>query len=376
MSRGHVTERSPGHWRLVVSDGFGPDGKRRQVVRTVRGSKRDAQQALTALLKERDDGRVADGRQPLSRYLESEWLPAVSKVSKCGRPLAPTTRQRYTDSVRHVSSVIGKVRLCDLRPAHVERVRDRLLSDGLGAETVSGVLRVLSQALSRAEARGLVGRNPAAPELVHRPVGERATFTVIDAALSQRILEAAAGQDPWDAAAHLALGLGLRREEVLGLPWEHVQEGVVRVRRTLTASGGELHFGPPKSKASKRDLPMPGFVAAALKRHRVAQGERALSLGLPRPELVVCNAIGAPFQPATFSRMWKEWATEQGFAGISLHGLRHGAATLLLAAGVPDAVAMRTMGHADTRILARYQDVVSELQRDAAVRMDRLLGEA
>lgn len=51
-----------------------------------------------------------------------------------------------------------------------------------------------------------------------------------------------------------------------------------------------------------------------------------------------------------------------------------GAATLLLAAGVSDTVAMRTMGHADTRILARYQDVVSELQRDAATRMDDLLG--
>lgn len=60
--------------------------------------------------------------------------------------------------------------------------------------------------------------------------------------------------------------------------------------------------------------------------------------------------------------------------GITFHGLRHGAATLLLAAGVPDAVAASVMGHADTRILARYQDVVSELQRDAATRMDQLLG--
>jgi integrase len=72
--------------------------------------------------------------------------------------------------------------------------------------------------------------------------------------------------------------------------------------------------------------------------------------------------------------MWKDWAGAHGFAGIQLHELRHGAATLLLAAGVPDTVAMRTMGHADTRILTRYQDVVSELQRDAAARMDELLG--
>jgi integrase len=373
--RGHLTERRPGFWRLVVSDGFDPDGRRRQIVRTVKGSKRDAQRALTGMLRDRDQGTLADGRQALERYLVDEWLPAVSAVSKRGRPLAPTTAQRYRDSVRHVSQIIGRVRLAELRPPHVEQVRDRLLADGLAPQTVSDVLRVLSQALSRAEARGLVGRNPADPKLVHRPTGTPTNFSVIDRTLAGRILQAATGHDPWDAAAHLALGLGLRREEVLGLRWEDVDDAV-HVRQALTAADGELHFGPPKSKAGRRDLPLPSFVAAALQRHRLAQAERLLPVGLPRPELVVCNAIGQPFQPASFSGMWRDFATANGFEGITFHTLRHGAATLLLASGVSDAVAMRTMGHADTRILARYQDVVSELQRDAAARMDSLLGDS
>lgn len=370
--RGHLTERRPGVWRLTVSAQFDEAGNRQRVTRTVKGTRRAAERELTTMLKDLDAGTLADSRQPLERYLESEWLPAISKVSKRGRPLAPTTAQRYRDACRHVSAVIGKVRLAELRPVHVERVRDRLLADGLAPQTVSDVLRVLSQALSRAEARGLVGRNPAAPELVHRPVGERGSFTVIDAKLGSEILEAVAGTNPWDVAVHLALGLGLRREEVLGLRWSDVDDAV-HVRRTLTAASGGLHFGPPKSAAGRRDLPMPEFVARALHRHRVAQSERLLAIGI-RPELVVCNPIGEPFQPATFSGMWKDWATEHGFTGITFHGLRHGAATLLLAAGVSDTVAMRTMGHADTRILARYQDVVSELQQDAAARMDRLLG--
>jgi integrase len=235
------------------------------------------------------------------------------------------------------------------------------------------VLRVLSQALSRAEARGLVGRNPANPKLVHRPAGTPTSFTVIDPTLAGAILNVATGQDPWDAAVQLALGLGLRREEVLGLRWSDVDDAV-HVRQALTAADGELHTGPPKSKAGRRDLPMPSFVAAALQRHRLAQAERLLPIGLPRPELVVCNAIGQPLHPASFSRMWRVFATANGFTGITFHTLRHGAATLLLAAGVADTVGMRTMGHADTRILARYQDVVSELQRDAAARMDSLLG--
>ena len=268
--------------------------------------------------------------------------------------------------------MIGAVRLEDVRAVHVERLRDALLADGLAPQTAASVLRVLSQALNAAVAKGYVGRNWADHALVRRPSGPTRDFVVIDATLGAAILKAATDEDPWDVAVHLALGLGLRREEVLGLPWSDVDEAV-HVRQTLTAADGALHFGPPKTAAGRRDLPLPDFVARALARHRKAQTERLFSLGL-RSELVVSNAIGQPFHPATFSRMWRYWAKAHGFGGITFHTLRHGAATLLLAAGVPDTVAMRTMGHADTRILARYQDVVSELQRDAAVRMDQLLG--
>ena len=324
--------------------------------------------------KERDEGRLADGRQPLATYLSEEWLPAVSAVSKRGRPLAPTTRERYGDAVKHVAAVIGKVRLQDLRPAHVEKLRDRLL-ERMAPQTVSDVLRVLAQALSRAEARGLVGRNPASPVLVHRPAGGPRDLPVITPKLGQQILEAVRGEEPWDAAVHLALGLGLRREEALALEWDGV--GCCRrdrnCLRTLTAAKGELHFGQPKSGAGERELPVPGFVAAALRRHRKAQAERFLAVGLPRPELVVDRGDGGPWFPASFSTAWRRFAKSRGFEGVTFHTLRHGAATLLLAAGVPDAVAASIMGHADTRILRRYQDVVPQLLRDAAVRMDAVL---
>jgi integrase len=93
-------------------------------------------------------------------------------------------------------------------------------------------------------------------------------------------------------------------------------------------------------------------------------------------DLVIDNGIGEPWLPASFSTGWRRFAKARGFEGVTFHGLRHGAATLLLAAGVPDAVALEVMGHADTRILRRYQEVVDELKQDAAARMDVLLGQA
>jgi integrase len=332
--RGHIAERRPGVWRIVVSDGFSDAGKRRQIVRTVKGSRRDAQRGLTALLRERDEGKLADGQQPLARYLA---------VSKRGRPLAPTTRQRYADTADHVSRMIGRLRLMDLRTSHVVSLRDRLLAEGrLAPQSVADVLRVLSQALSRAEAKGYVGKNVASARLVNRPVGEAASFEVIDAATAGRILDVVRGKDPWDVAVHLALGLGLRREELLALRWDDVDDQV-HVRQTLTYAQGRLHFGGPKSSAGKRDLPLPDFVAKALRRHRATQAERLLSIGL-QPDLVVDNGIGEPWLPESFSTGWRRFAEAHGFPGITVHTLRHGAATLLLASGVSDAVADQADG--------------------------------
>lgn len=109
------------------------------MTRTVKGNRRVAERELTKLLRDLDAGTLADAHQPLERYLSSEWLPAVSKVSYRGRALAPTTRQRYGDAVRHASAIIGKIHLVDLRPAHIEKVRDGLLSQDSDRRPSQGI---------------------------------------------------------------------------------------------------------------------------------------------------------------------------------------------------------------------------------------------
>jgi hypothetical protein len=78
------------------------DGRRRQITRTVQGSKRDAQRELTKMLSEKDDGKLADCRQPLARYLTGEWL-RPSRPSRSVVGLSPRRRPSDTGTLRRTS---------------------------------------------------------------------------------------------------------------------------------------------------------------------------------------------------------------------------------------------------------------------------------
>ena len=110
----------------------------------------------------------------------------------------------------------------------------------------------------------------------------------------------------------------------------------------------------------------------------VVQNERRLACGEAWKDegLVIDYGDGGPWLPPTFSTYWARFAAKNGLDGVNLHTLRHGTATLLLAAGVPDAVVIQNMGHADTVILRRYQEVVPDLMRDATARLEALLADS
>src|SRR3990172_682890 len=121
----------------------------------------------------------------------------------------------------------------------------------------------------------------------------------------------------------------------------------------------------------------PGPVAARIMGRADTAASVPLSGLLVRHRPTRPRSAGASeyWLPPSFSTGWRRFSTKAGLLDVPLLGLRHGSATLMLAAGVADVVAAQIMGHADTRILRRYQDVVPDLTRDAAARMSSILAE-
>lgn len=137
---------------------------------------------------------------------------------------------------------------------------------------------VLRSALSDAVRFDLVERNVAKPVKV--PNGQAAERRVPSPKEIRQLLDAASG-DQLAETFVIAVSLGVRRSELLGLQWADVDldERVLHVVRAVQRSGGELRVVEPKTRRSRRWLPLPLVAVQALERQRVVQARERLAAG-------------------------------------------------------------------------------------------------
>jgi integrase len=188
------------------------------------------------------------------------------------------------------------------------------------------------------------------------------------------LLKASAG-DSLEALYALAVGSGLRLGELLGLTWRDVdlEARAIQVRRQLSEDvhTGKLELAEPKTSRSRRRVELPSFSTEALRRHR-----QALT-ATPHPErLVFTDSDGGPLRRSNLQRRsFEPLLARAGLRKIRFHDLRHSAATLLLAQGVHPKVVQERLGHSTiTLTLDTYSHVLEGMQREAATKLDAILG--
>jgi integrase len=173
----------------------------------------------------------------------------------------------------------------------------------------------------------------------------------------------------------VALSLGLRQGECVGLRWEDVDLEAARltVVRQITRTNEHVEAeGDPKTRRSRRSLILPRVCVDQLARHREQQAtERREALEWVDRDLVWPSETGTPLSPSNLRRLLRRQCELAGIRQVTFHTLRHSVATLLLAQGVPSAVILDVLGHQDVRMLRRYQHVTDSLRQDAADAIDR-----
>ena len=165
---------------------------------------------------------------------------------------------------------------------------------------------------------------------------------------------------------------GLRRGEACGLHDEDINAAALElsIRTQRVQIGWDVEDGQLKTDAGERSVALDhGTLHALLARQAVRDAERAITgdTWADRTGLLFTEPDGAPIHPATVTDTFMALAAEADLPPIRLHDLRHGAATLALAAGVDLKVVQDMLGHSSLAITAdTYTSVLTEIARQAA----------
>lgn len=176
----------------------------------------------------------------------------------------------------------------------------------------------------------------------------------------------------------LMLSVGLRRGEALGLHWEDLDEeaGILIVRRQLKRESTGLVTSDTKTTRSRRAINLPAPMLELLRRQRVRQGAERLTLGegWVDSSFIFTTVTGTPLDPRNLLREFKKICREAGFGDWHLHELRHSAASLMLASGVPLQVVSEVLGHASIKMTADvYGHTLAPARQAAAAAMGQVL---
>ncbi|MED5812938.1 tyrosine-type recombinase/integrase [Mycolicibacterium sp. 050232] len=157
---------------------------------------------------------------------------------------------------------------------------------------------------------------------------------------------------------------GMRRSEVLGLRWSAVDldTGTLSVRRGRVSVGSDTVEGAPKSKRSRRDLPLPEDVTEALRALKTTQKREAMALGVPWSDdrLVAAREDGVPLRPESYTDAFHRLRARAGLRRIHLKGLRNTSVSLMLDQGHPPHIVAAWHGHDPAVTLSIYSDVKAD----------------
>lgn len=366
---GSVFKRADGRWSGALSY-EDADGRRKR--RTVYGRTQSEVRAKLkdARLRLEHGAPVKDAAITLSSWLE-EWIAKALEASDRKR----ATKDLYASVARtHLSPTLGRLPLERLRPSDVEALIVVKRSEGKAPSTVRTIYSVLRAALDVAVRDGLLHRNPCT--VVRRPVADQKDAAYLSVEQAQCLLAALAG-DRLEPLFRLLLATGLRRGEALALHWADVdlEERRLHVRLTMSRTSEGLGTDKPKTDRSRRHVPLPRSAAAMLQAHQARQAtERRAAPMWHDSDLVFTTEIGTALEPRNVLRRFQKIAAGAGLHGVSLHTLRHSAASFLLAAGTHTKVVQEHLGHSSYAITADiYSHVAPAQAREAADRLDDAL---
>lgn len=365
------------------------DGKWRQTTKvfpaTVR-SERQANRALSEWRAEMEaDAVMAEQSVPSASTLVGDYVEQFIDDLEASGNVERVTVSGYRTTAASIKRAFPSVQLCDLRTAQIQKWENSLTEEGRAPATVLKYHRLLAEVCKHAVAVRDLQWNPCDAVKVPKQKAPSPNSLTAEGAARLRATFEIMGPSPVVTAATIALYTGLREGEVCELKWKDYDEhaGTIQVVEAIGKAKGGTYRKEPKSKSSRRTVPVAPKLAAMLARRRRAMTEELETVGVTLNDAefsdlyIVGYVDGRYHAPASIGRGWKALSEAFDLTGtqgrrITFHDLRHSFATRAIASGADVKAVASVLGHSNASItLNVYADADPEGKRRAVSLMDK-----
>jgi integrase len=374
--------RADGRWAVSLDLGRRPDGRRWR--RPVYGPSPEAVRAAIPDARARATAeRPRFGPETTVLAWSEHWIESIRPTwDETGRRtgIKHSSWRGYEKHVRlsiggNPTSLLGRTRMGKVTPRMVQEWIDYLgkPSRGLGPRSVKYALTTLDRAMKAAIVEGLITSNPT--DLISPPKQTQVEQAIFNLEQARKFLRVIKGH-PDEALMLVSAFAGPRQGETLSLKRTDIDErGVVRFSETLDWIEGQASIEENKNVTSRRSFALPPDVFEVVRRHEDAVCARARDTrGWVDYGLLFPGGKGQPLRGSTVYRRFQALLAANDLPILRWHDLRHSAASIMLAFGMPLQTVQRLLGFSSLAMLSqRYGHIIPELAAEELAKLERAL---
>jgi len=381
---GSIEKRGKNSYRLIVSAGTSPGGKRKKYTKTIRAeSERKAEKELAKFVAEVESNTYVEPSRITLRSFSERWMSDYAEKN-----LAPKTIYEYKRLLElRILPAMGHLKLSKIKPIHLVEFFSNLQEEGmredgkegkLSNNTVMHYYRLIRNMLGTAEKWKLIQSNPVDnvdPPKVKKKEADYYTEEEIKTMFKALENE----KTKYKTAIIVTISCGLRLGELVGLKWGNIdfEDNTIEIEQTNQYLPG---FGTitkdPKTESSKRMVSVPEAAMRMLKIHKTEEAEKQLKCGdlWKDTGYVFTQWNGLPMHPGTPSKWFSKFLEKHGLRKITFHQLRHTSATMLIHSGLNIRALSARLGHSNTSTtLNIYSHALRSADKVAADKIEEIM---
>ena len=275
-----------------------------------------------------------------------------------------TTYNYDTTCKNHLIPKFGNYKLKDITTADISEF---LTTMTLAPASTKKTKIVLHSILSYAVTQGFIKISPCTGAICKKDDEEKAD-NYLTVSQAKQLLTVAEEYSQFNTIIKVLLFTGMRSGECLGLRWQCVdfEKNQIKIDSSLTYANNRWYLSSPKTKSSKRIISMDGAVAKLLKQHKDEQdkAKEIVGDGWQQPQMVFTSCTGHWYDRSLLNTQFRRFIKRQtDIPYITIHGLRHTCASLLICADESFEVISKLLGHSSIAITSTlYSHMLDEIR--------------